>query len=179
MAGISLSPSRALAYPGTRLTFVDESSVAYCFGSAVRITHLLPDKVLQIKDTNIINVPVHLLYRCWDLNDAPTVYGSDFSEGARCQETAHTLSRLIFPHASREPFEVEKCEKRGPNLRLRHCACGRCCDQDEVSAYASSVSRQYSMAYSDFRTRECLVVCETNLSVLSIPTRLPEACALF
>ncbi|CAM9947612.1 unnamed protein product [Ectocarpus sp. 12 AP-2014] len=44
MSGISLSPKRALAYPGTRLTFVDESSVAYCFGSAVRITHLLPDK---------------------------------------------------------------------------------------------------------------------------------------
>lgn len=47
MSGISLSPKRALAYPGTRLTFVDESSVAYCFGSAVRITHLLPDKVKQ------------------------------------------------------------------------------------------------------------------------------------
>lgn len=45
MASISLSPSRALAYPGTRLTFVDESSVAYCFGTTVRITHLLPDKV--------------------------------------------------------------------------------------------------------------------------------------
>lgn len=45
MSGISLSPKRALAYPGSRLAFVDESSVAYCFGSAVRITHLLPDKV--------------------------------------------------------------------------------------------------------------------------------------
>lgn len=45
MSGISLAPKRALAYPGTRLVFVDESSVAYCFGSAVRITHLLPDKV--------------------------------------------------------------------------------------------------------------------------------------
>lgn len=45
MSGISLSPKRALAYPGTRLTFVDEGSVAYCFGSAVRITHVLPDKV--------------------------------------------------------------------------------------------------------------------------------------
>ncbi|CAN0362423.1 unnamed protein product [Pylaiella littoralis] len=44
MSGISLSPKRALAYPGTRLAFVDESSVSYCFGSAVRITHLLPDK---------------------------------------------------------------------------------------------------------------------------------------
>lgn len=47
MSGISLSPKRALAYPGTRLAFVDESSVAYCFGSAVRITHLLPDKVTR------------------------------------------------------------------------------------------------------------------------------------
>lgn len=45
MSSISLLPKRALAYPGTRLTFVDESSVGYCFGSAVRITHLLPDKV--------------------------------------------------------------------------------------------------------------------------------------
>ncbi|CAM9456895.1 unnamed protein product [Scytosiphon promiscuus] len=44
MSGMRLFPKRALAYPGTRLTFVDESSVAYCFGSAVRITHLLPDK---------------------------------------------------------------------------------------------------------------------------------------
>lgn len=48
MSGISLSPKRALAYPGTRLAFVDESSVAYCFGSAVRITHLLPDKVTHV-----------------------------------------------------------------------------------------------------------------------------------
>lgn len=56
MAGISLSPRRALAYPGTRLTFVDESSVAYCFGSTVRITHLLPDKVMDIICQHAIDV---------------------------------------------------------------------------------------------------------------------------
>jgi hypothetical protein len=44
MTSIRLSPRRALAYPATRLTFVDESSVAFCFGSAVRIMHLLPDR---------------------------------------------------------------------------------------------------------------------------------------
>lgn len=45
MATMRLAPRHALSYPGTRLNFLDESSVAYCFGSAVRITHLLPDKV--------------------------------------------------------------------------------------------------------------------------------------
>ncbi|CAM9713579.1 unnamed protein product, partial [Phaeothamnion confervicola] len=44
MAAVRLSPKRALAYLGSRLCFVDESSVMYCFGSAARITHLLPDK---------------------------------------------------------------------------------------------------------------------------------------
>lgn len=55
MSGIRLFPKRALAYPGTRLTFVDESSVAYCFGSAVRITHLLPDKVKHLDMPPLMN----------------------------------------------------------------------------------------------------------------------------
>lgn len=56
MPGINLSPRRALAYPSTRLTFVDESSFAYCFGSAVRITHILPDKV-RVLPGNFFGIP--------------------------------------------------------------------------------------------------------------------------
>ena len=61
MSGINLLPKRALAYPGTRLTFVDDSSVAYCFGSAVRITHLLPDKVRYRPDEYYINTQEKIL----------------------------------------------------------------------------------------------------------------------